>query len=67
MAEHNPITKLTSGEETFDLGTTFNHVYLNEENDFSLEEFYNHMKTFLESDMFMIYSSKEPKEKNVKV
>jgi len=69
MTEHNPITKLTSGDESFDLGATFNHVYISDDNDFSLEDFYNHMKDFLTNSSFIVYSENEPavENENVKV
>ena len=69
MAGYNPITKLTSRNESFDLGANFNNIYYSDENDYSLMDFFAHMKSFLESDMFMIYSKEEPSKDhdNIKI
>lgn len=65
----NPITKIqtTAGGEDaeFDLGTTFDNVYLN--SDFSLQDFYEHYKNFLENGTFVMYSHNEPKSGRVKL
>ena len=65
MAEHNPITKITSQNESFDIGALFDHVYLSDENDFSLKDFFNHYSSFMDADMFMFYGSTAPTADNV--
>lgn len=67
MAEHNPITKITSQGESFNIGALFDHIYLSDENDFSLKDFFTHYSNFMNSNMFMLYSSTEPQANNVLV
>ena len=64
MTTYNPITKIKTRQDTFNIGSSFDHVYYDEENDYSLMDFFNHVKDFFESDMFMIYSSQEPSSDN---
>lgn len=67
MAEHNPITKLTSQGEYFDLGANFKNVYLNDSDDFSLEDLYNHYKQLISANLFAAYDENEPGVYNVNV
>lgn len=67
MAAHNPITKLTSRGESFDLGATFDHVYLSEDNDFALGDLYKHYTDFLNSNLFVAYKDSAPTADNVNV
>lgn len=67
MAERNPITKLTSQEEQFDLGVNFKNVYLNDNDDFSLEDLYNHYKQLTGANLFAAYSENEPAAYNVNI
>lgn len=72
--ERQPITKVQSKDPNqnnadivFDLGATFDHVYYSDDNEYTLKDFFNYMKTFLESPFFIQYSENEPITDNVKV
>ena len=67
MAEYNPITKLESQGESFDLGANFDNVYLNDDNDFSLLDLYNHYNKFLNANLFAAYGTDEPTVDNINV
>lgn len=67
MAEHNPITKLESQGESFNLGANFNNVYLNDDNDFSLLDLYNHYNDFLNANLYAAYGNTEPTANNINV
>lgn len=59
------ITSLEQNQESYDLGATFNNVFLNEEDDFSLKDLFEHYKKLLENCDFISYGSREPKNINV--
>lgn len=67
MAEHNPITKLKSRGESFNLGANFDNVYLSDTNDFSLLDLYNHYNNFLNADLYAAYGNIEPTADNINV
>lgn len=67
MAEHNPITKLESQGESFNLGANFSNVYLNDSDDFSLLDLYNHYNDFLNANLYAVYGNKKPTANNINV
>lgn len=64
---NKPISKVESQNESFDLGATFNNVFLSDEDDLTLKEFYEYVKDYFDQDMFMMYSEDEPAADNVKI
>ena len=62
-----PLTKVESQEQSFDLGATFENVFLSDKDNFSLKDFHDYVKDYFNQDMFMIYSDTEPAADNVKV
>lgn len=67
MAIHNPITKLESQGESFNMGANFNNIYLDDNNDFSLLDLYNHYNDFLNANLYAAYGENEPTTKNINV
>lgn len=61
------ITSLESQNESFNLGANFDNVYLNDENDFSLLDLYNHYNSFLTANLFTAYGKVEPTAQNINV
>lgn len=64
---NKPLTKVESQGESFDLGATFDNIFLSDEDDFTLEDLYEYVKNYFEQDMFMTYSENEPAADNVKI
>lgn len=64
---NKPISKVESQNESFDLGATFDNVFLSDEDDLTLKEFYEYVKDYFDQDMFMMYSEDEPAADNVKI
>lgn len=46
--------------ESYNLGTTFHHVYYQTNSDFSLRDAFTQLKDFFSRPAFMIYSSEQP-------
>ena len=46
--------------KSYDLGATFNNVFLDEEDDFSLKDLFEHYKKVLENCGFVSYGENEP-------
>lgn len=47
-------------DESFPIGTTFDKVYDNASHKFSLRDLANTLKTFFNSQVFMLYSANKP-------
>lgn len=57
-----------SGEEgTFNLGATFDNVYLSNNNGYTLAKLYAYLKGYFDEGIFTMYSQKEPEYTNVKI
>ena len=67
MATHNPITKLESQGESFNVGANFSNVFLDDNNDFSLFDLYEHYNEFLKANLYVAYGKKTPTAKNINV
>ena len=52
---------------SYNLGATFENVFLNAKSNFSLENLYNHYTDFLNNAHFIRMSSVEPESTNVKI
>jgi hypothetical protein len=51
----------------YNIGTTFDNIYLSDTNGFTLLEFFNKVKTFFSKSMFMQYGNSMPANSNVVV
>ena len=56
-----------SEEGTFNLGATFDNVYLSNNNGYTLAELYTYLKEYFNEGIFTMYSQKEPEYINVKI
>lgn len=56
-----------STEETFNLGANFDNVYYSDENEYTLKDFFEYIQNFLESPLFIQYSTEQPIVDSVKV
>lgn len=59
------ITGLEQNKESYNLGATFNNVFLDEEDDFSLKDLYDHYDKVLKNCDFISYGVREPKNINI--
>ena len=59
------ITSLEQNKESYNLGATFNNIFLSEEDDFSLKDLYEHYNKVLENCDFISYEPDEPENINV--
>lgn len=50
----------TTEIKKYNLGSTFDQIFLNITSTFSLENFFNQIKAFFDKQMHMIYQSDEP-------
>ena len=68
-----PITKIQQNGTTkiYDLGAIFKNIYLDIEEDklvpYTLQDFYNELKSFFDKGDFILCSNKEPTDTRVKV
>lgn len=49
------------------MGANFNNIYLDDNNDFSLLDLYNHYNDFLNANLYAAYGENEPTTKNINV
>lgn len=66
------ITKIKSKnssnvDETFNIGANFSDIHYSDENEYSLKDFFDYMKQFLESPFFIQYSPNTPIVDSVRV
>lgn len=64
---NKPLTKVESQNESFNLGATFDNIFLSDKDDFTLKDLYDYLKTYFEQDMFISYSKKEPTADNINI
>lgn len=55
--------------ETFNIGATFDNVFMNPQNNFTLQDLYDQLDNFFNNERgaFTMYSNLEPKNTHVKV
>lgn len=58
---------LENEELHFNLGATFENVFLDTENNYTLKDFFEYMKTFLNKPFFIQYSENQPLNDSIKV
>ena len=66
------ITKIKSKnsentDEIFNIGANFDDVHYSDNNEYSLKDFFDYMKNFLESPLFIQYSNEQPIMDSVKI
>ena len=59
------ITNLEQNNESYNLGATFDNVFLNEEDNFSLNDLFEHYKKVLANCGFVSYGNNEPTNINI--
>lgn len=57
----------SSEENIFNLGATFDNVFLSDSNGYTLAELYTYLKEYFNEGIFTMYSQKEPEYINVKI
>lgn len=63
----NPITKLESQNVGYDIGATFDNVFLGEDDNFSLKDLYDYMNDYFTNGQYIRYSVEAPVSTNVKI
>lgn len=61
------ITKAQYRENTYDLGTTFDNIFVSNDNFWSLKDFYDYVNRFVRSPFFEQYGETEPIQNNINV
>ena len=56
-----------ANERIFNLGATFDNVFLSDNNRYTLKELYTYLKKYFNEGIFTMYSKKEPEYPNVKI
>lgn len=54
-------------ERIFNLGATFDNVFLSNDNGYTLADLYAYLKEYFDEGTFTMYSQKEPEYTNVKI
>ena len=68
MAETNKvITKVENRQGTHNFGATFDHVFVSDNNPWTLMDLYNYLKDFLESPLFEQYGTNVPSVDNINI
>lgn len=56
-----------SNKGTYHFGATFDHVFVSNDNPWTLQDFYNYLKHFLESPLFEQYGNTAPVVDNINI
>ena len=68
MAEtNNVITKAEYNNNTYNIGATFDNVFVSDNNSWSLQDLYEYLERFLKSPLFEYYGENTPELDNVNI
>lgn len=68
MAEtNNVITKAEYNNNTYNIGATFDNVFVSDNNSWSLQDLYEYLEQFLKSPLFEYYGENAPELDNVNI